>query len=294
MENKLFKKIEIKDLDKLNTFFINQKYRLCDFTILATYMWIDYFNLEYYIHDEILYIRSNNVSNIEYFMPLSYKYNVVECIDKLFEISLVNELSFCIIIEEEIENIKEKYSVNIVYNRNWSDYLYKYEDLLYLEGKEYKDKRRHIKQFLLNYNNASYKLINTNEINIIIKFQELFINDDDNFLARYENEQVLRVLNNIDLSNLYIGVLYIGNILIGYSIGEIIDDTLFIHVEKALKEYIGSYQMLNNVLLKLMKDKKDINYINRGEDVGDEGLRVAKLSYKPCKMINKYNIKLIK
>ena len=46
------------------------------------------------------------------------------------------------------------------------------------------------------------------------------------------------------------------------------------------------YQKLNNEFCKLMKDK--YKYVNREEDMGLDGLRHAKTSYRPCNMVEKY------
>ncbi|UCD02606.1 MAG: hypothetical protein JSV23_03400 [Promethearchaeota archaeon] len=50
-------------------------------------------------------------------------------------------------------------------------------------------------------------------------------------------------------------------------------------------EYEGSYQAINNLLLK--NCCLDAIYVNREQDLGLEGLRRAKESYKPIKMNKK-------
>ena len=76
---------------------------------------------------------------------------------------------------------------------------------------------------------------------------------------------------------------------IGFSIGEIINDTLFVHIEKALKQYSGAYETIN-FLFAQNAITPEVLYINREEDVGDVGLRKAKLSYNPIHILTKYNI----
>ncbi|HPU63195.1 MAG TPA: phosphatidylglycerol lysyltransferase domain-containing protein, partial [Mobilitalea sp.] len=75
--------------------------------------------------------------------------------------------------------------------------------------------------------------------------------------------------------------------IVAMSVGEIINDTLYCHIEKADRNYHGSYQMIVREFAKnTITDQ--VKYINREDDAGDEGLRKSKLSYHPYKLLNKY------
>ena len=54
--------------------------------------------------------------------------------------------------------------------------------------------------------------------------------------------------------------------------------------------FLGAYQMINNEFAKYYA--KDVTYINREEDVGDDGLRKAKLMYNPIKILKKYIVEV--
>ena len=64
------------------------------------------------------------------------------------------------------------------------------------------------------------------------------------------------------------------------------DDTAVIHIEKANPEIVGLYQMLNREFLR--HAWADMTYVNREEDMGIPGLRAAKQSYRPIRMVEKY------
>ena len=71
-----------------------------------------------------------------------------------------------------------------------------------------------------------------------------------------------------------------------YTFGEMLNpETLVIHVEKAHTQYEGGYQVINNLFLK--NYWKNVKFVNREQDLGIGGLRRAKESYKPIKMIKK-------
>ena len=70
------------------------------------------------------------------------------------------------------------------------------------------------------------------------------------------------------------------------SVGEIIKDTLYVHIEKADRSYEGSYQMIVREFAR-HNVTEDVKYINREEDVGDEGLRKSKAIYHPIELLEK-------
>jgi hypothetical protein len=63
-------------------------------------------------------------------------------------------------------------------------------------------------------------------------------------------------------------------------------NTVTVHVEKANIEYRGLYQAINNEFCKHVASH--VKYINREEDMGIPGLRKAKLSYHPIKLVENY------
>ena len=100
----------------------------------------------------------------------------------------------------------------------------------------------------------------------------------------------MEVLENYELYGLLGGALRVDGRIIGYSIGEIIGDTLFCHIEKADFSYNGAYQMLTNQFLKMYAQSDEVKFVNREEDCGDPGLRKSKLSYNPVELLEKNTV----
>ena len=90
--------------------------------------------------------------------------------------------------------------------------------------------------------------------------------------------------------NVKIAGVYIDNKLEAFTIGEKINENIaLIHIEKANQNIKGIYQYINQQFL--LNEFPNVKYVNREEDLGLDGLREAKLSYHPCKFIEKYSIK---
>ena len=86
-------------------------------------------------------------------------------------------------------------------------------------------------------------------------------------------------------------ILYAEGKVCAYTIGDIKGDTLFIHVEKATRKTEGSYEMVNAMFARhIVENYPEIRFINREDDAGDMGLRMAKESYHPHSILKKYNI----
>ncbi len=65
--------------------------------------------------------------------------------------------------------------------------------------------------------------------------------------------------------------------------------TVAVHFERALRSYKGLYQVINWETAKVVADQ-GFEFINREEDVGDEGLRKAKMSYNPVEIVPAYEM----
>lgn len=97
----------------------------------------------------------------------------------------------------------------------------------------------------------------------------------------------LRLLDELDLIG---GLLRINGEVVAFTIGEpICEDTFVVHIEKAYADIQGAYPMINQQFVE--HECKQYKYINREEDTGAEGLRKAKLSYRPAFLVEKGMVK---
>jgi hypothetical protein len=68
-------------------------------------------------------------------------------------------------------------------------------------------------------------------------------------------------------------------------------ETAAVHFEKANRAYKGLYQVVNRETARMI-DACGCHLVNREEDLGDTGLRKAKLSYHPLDIYPVYNLTL--
>ncbi len=77
-----------------------------------------------------------------------------------------------------------------------------------------------------------------------------------------------------------------------FSMGEALSpDTAVIHVEKAMPDIEGLYQVMNQWFCR--DQLGGFDYVNREQDLGVPGLRKAKLSYHPHHMVKKFRVPVV-
>jgi hypothetical protein len=83
-------------------------------------------------------------------------------------------------------------------------------------------------------------------------------------------------------------ITYVGGKPAGYALGEPSPNgTMFIvHYEKTIPEVKGLYQFINMEFVRALPT--NFTVINREQDLGDPGLRQAKLTYRPSGFLKKY------
>lgn len=79
-----------------------------------------------------------------------------------------------------------------------------------------------------------------------------------------------------------------------FTAAEIIGDTLIIHIEKMDHEVAGAGETINKLFAaEMLHRHPQLRYINREDDAGDPGLRYAKESYHPLRLLRKFNVRFI-
>lgn len=184
------------------------------------------------------------------------------------------------------------YRVRVAYDRTFSDYLYSADSLRTLAGKDLHAKRNHINRFLREYPQHEFRALQPSDMPEALKLvsdwcAEKGVNCQDMMESDYLPVKAL--LDNFETLQLRGGVIRIDGQLVAFSVAsEPINRTGIIHIEKAKADYNGLYAAINKFTLDQILP--DIDWVNREEDLGIPGLRKAKLSYYPSRLIHKYEV----
>lgn len=170
------------------------------------------------------------------------------------------------------------------------DYVYSRESLATLKGKKLHGKRNHINKFLSKYPDYEYRKLDKSMIKDCIALYDQWIEEKDEKESKSmedEKRSVQLALNNMEELGLIGGTIYIDGKLCAFTVGERLHPHIqLIHIEKANTEYEGIFPMINQQYI--LHECEGVELVNREEDMGIEGMRKAKRSYNPLKMIEKY------
>jgi hypothetical protein len=182
-------------------------------------------------------------------------------------------------------NRLEEWGFQFAEDRDNFDYLYLRTDLAELPGKKYHKKRNLISQFHSQYANWEAKPLTEELIPTTIELLEQWRDQkgfDGDFLAATE---ALRQFEGLFLQGM---VYWVEGKPAAWCLGErLARGRMFaVHFEKALEQYKGIYQFVNQHYASCLPHYYTL--INREQDLGDEGLRQAKMTYRPCGFVRKF------
>ncbi|HWR40772.1 MAG TPA: phosphatidylglycerol lysyltransferase domain-containing protein [Patescibacteria group bacterium] len=174
------------------------------------------------------------------------------------------------------------------------DYLYAATDLRELAGRKYHSKRNHISRFQTTYPNWTYapltpELVPACRVNsdIWCEQRQCDLHPD----LAFEYRAIQAALENLTKLGLTGGAIFLDGKVEAFTFGEMLnEDTLVIHIEKANGEIPGLYPAINQEFCR--RAFPEAVWINREEDLGSEGLRKAKESYYPVRLVEKYAARL--
>lgn len=169
-------------------------------------------------------------------------------------------------------------------HRDAFDYLYPIEKLATLSGKKLQAKRNHINRFLAEHPNWHTEKMSAQTAETCFALMEnWYESHDDSGALRNERaslETAIRHFDEMQMDGLF---LYADDALVAFSMGNRLNETYFdVNFEKAYADVQGAYPLINREFARMVADKyPQVQFLNREDDMGLEGLRKAKESYHP-------------
>ena len=286
-----FKKLEFSDLELIRAYYRKYTNKTCDRTIGGSFMWRDYFQTMYALVNDTLVMKCVKDGETVFCFPMGEAVDeALSAIERYCENQGIAP-EFVSLSVSEMEYLKARYKdATVIENRDWSDYLYLTTDHANFAGRKFTTQRNHINKFVKQYENWELKKIDESTLPYVREFykdyEARFAKSD--VTAIEEQEKTNEVLDRYDDYGFIGYALYIEQKVVGFAIGEVLGDVMFIHVEKADKSMDGVNAMLVMQFAKQFEGK--VTYLNREEDVGDMGLRYSKTKYRPIDMVYKYEV----
>jgi uncharacterized protein len=290
-----FKSFELRDRDFIQEILNNYQPQTSEWTFTNLFIWRNHYQFQWTTYQNNLIVLCANKGF--YFLPtigLNSRLELIRLLLKWLKnekgekeprIEKVDQR-----LKKEIEEAKD---LLVEPTRDQFDYVYRTEDLIKLAGRKFHRKKNHVNSFLKMYK-FEYKSLSENYIKecfeLTEKWCKLFRCEEDMNLLD-ELEAIREALTNFSALKIQGGVILIDNKVEAFTLGELLNNqTAVVHIEKANPEIKGAYAIINQQFCE--KAWHNDPYINREQDLGEPGLRQAKLSYNPNHLVEKYSIKL--
>ena len=297
--------IDFRDLTKedkmlLDRYFHSRYYENAHFNFTNFYMWREPYHVQLCEADDVLYMISEWEGELQAMQPFGAEEKMQEAIGKILQHFRAVGRKFKMVgIEESFAEELRMYpdaDFAIEEDRDAEDYVYLAEKLISLSGRKLHSKKNHLNAFRKLYPDAEYLSITDEHITAckieLNNWYKLRLQDEpeDPFIG-WERKAIMEILNDFHYFDLKGGAIRIDKRIVAFTFGEQLNkDTAVIHVEKADPDVRGAYPAINQGFVE--HEWSGMTYINREEDMGHEGLRKAKESYKPEKLIRKFNARL--
>jgi len=288
-----FKPIEIADREPLENYFREHPPLVSEFTFTNLLGWQKVHNYQISKYKDGFLVLKESKAKLSFLQPIVTG-NPAEAVQACFE--YLKEKAEI----QTIERVGEDFIAASAWDdsqfvisedRDNFDYLYDTGELTELAGEKFHDKKNLLNQFLKKYQ-YRYQNLTPELVPECLKFEHEWCEDRDCDKIeglRHEKCAVLEMLNNFRALSSKGGIIRIAEKIVALTLGERLNkDTLVIHVEKANNEITGLYQAINWEFLK--NQAQSFRFVNREQDLGVEGLRRAKMSYNPVRLIKKYRI----
>lgn len=291
-----FQPITFADRALFNSYFHAQYCENAHFTFTNLFMWREAYHIEWAEYKNCLLVKAAWEDDEYAIQPFGTEENVRAVMDDWIAYFKDKKQPFVMrgVEKKFAEWVRDAYpSARIESDRDDFDYVYLREDLATLKGRKYHGKKNHINALK---KTCEYEYVPVSEDNIgeCIESIRDWCRQRECYkdpVLSAERKAIFEVLEHFSELELVGGAVRINGKIEALTFGEMLNtDTAVIHVEKGNADIRGIYPLINQEFC--LHAWEGATYINREEDMGVEGLRKAKESYRPCHMVEKYVIEI--
>lgn len=263
---------------------------LCDISLGVRFMWRDEYRVEYAVVDQTLILKESTDEEQDcFYFPIGK--NPTLALEAIEEFCVETSLPLCFgcLTAEQAELLQARY---LLCERedleDWCDYIYTAEQFKTYAGKKLSGQRNHVNKFKKLYPNYKFNIIDEQSIALVLEFLDEFKRVSGSISEEKEHELcgARDLVQNMFSVDQFGGYITVDGKIVALSVGEIVGQTLIVHIEKALKSYEGAYPTMAQEFARAFASDA-VKFVNREEDCGDLGLRTSKTQYRPIKLREK-------
>ncbi len=175
------------------------------------------------------------------------------------------------------------------------EYVHNVRDLVALKGNRFRSKAQKLRRFI-ETNDFEYVALGPENLEEVRDFQEEWCrvrNCRQNRALVEEDRAIGVTLRDWErLEGVFGGALRLEGRMVAYTLAEALsEETVVIRFEKGSPKSRDVYQAINQIFLE--RSCGSFAWVNREEDMGDPGMREAKMSYRPDRFVEKATVTLL-
>ena len=283
-----FQPLTYEKLPALKPFFERCSYNISEYTLISKIMWKSYFNADFAVFGDCLIYKNNIFGKAVFSYPICDETMEDEALKQIETYCVENyiPLIYNNIPQEKVSKLAERYRfMRLSEDRNYEEYLYDGNAFRAFSGRKYAGQRNHINKFNALYPNAVFKrFTSADKPRLDVFFKEFLRQGADEEKTR-ETRFAKKLVRSLPLEEYLTGGYEIDGKIVSFTLGSRMGKTLFIHIEKGLRDYEGVYTA---TAYAFAKANGDAEFINREDDSGAKGLRISKTQYHPLRTVRKF------
>lgn len=286
-----FNRFKLKDQEIIQSYIDRFKPESCEYNFSNLYAWQDAYEMSWAFYQKRLVIY-DGISPCAFFPLGEYFYPEELVILSLNFINAGMNPGFSLVTSDYLKKFPEiENYYTIKEERNNSEYIYDVDSLCELAGIKLHKKRNLISQFKRSNPDFEVHPLKGEYRYRAMEFVQDLLNRRKKSSDTLDKEfcAMKSSFDNFDRLGLDGLAITIKDRFIAFSVfSKLNHSTYDIQFEKSDMDFKGAAQVINHETAKFLKDR--CQYLNREQDLGIKGLRQAKMSYVPERLITPYSL----